>query len=247
LGNIRISHEKERMFEINSSIKRILTVVSVNSTTRDESEYISVNNFTIKKCDDIIKIKVSDIINENKILPIEAELNISVKNDAFCFSGLLKRNVNEDCLIKKMIYPILSITQFRDNDTKVYWPNGMGQCFSDLSTFGIKSFDYPSVEGTMAWFSINSSVGGLYVGSHDPTLSAKTFQLEYDIIDKSFVNKIQFPVNSNEFIIPDIIIRPYKGSWHLASKFYRNCMTIISRLRKFQNGQENAKDIYFVF
>jgi hypothetical protein len=82
---------------------------------------------------------------------------------------------------------------------------------------------YPS-GGAMAmpWFSINSNNGGLYVGSHDPLQETKIFSLGYDGANKKFDTKICATVYDTEYLIPDIMIKPYSGAWRSAAKFYRN-------------------------
>ena len=157
---------------------------------------------------------------ENKTIPVKAEFTISVKDDAFCFSGSLKSD-SKEWIFKELTYPDIEGIKINDKNIKIYWPGVLGQCFDNPAKFGSRSFEYPSNDGTMQWFSVNSSTSGIYIGGHDPLQGSKKFTLSYNESGKSFSTDVRFPVYTTEFTIPEVMIRPYQSSWHIASKFYR--------------------------
>jgi hypothetical protein len=220
-GNIHITNIEGQIFEVNADATSLWKIVIKSNINQKEYVITPNNDLKIDKTENTIKIVVNNISPEGQSIPLNAEFSISVKDDAFCFSGSLKIN-SQDWIIKELSYPVFSEIKVNNDNVKVYWPYGVGQCFNDLSVFGRRSFDYPSVTGTMAWFSVNSSERGLYIGSHDPLLQAKTFSLGYEESDKLCSSGVKFPVWKNEFIIPDVIINLYNGSWHRASDFYRS-------------------------
>lgn len=152
-------------------------------------------------------------------VPLKAEFTISVKNDAFCFSGHFKNN-SGDWMIKEVRYPDLSGTVANEKDTKIYWPTSLGECYENPEDFGSKTAIYSGTWGSMPWFSINSEGNALYVGCHDPARGRKDFRLEFDT-GKTFQASLTFPGYQSEFTLPDVLVKPYTGSWHNASRYYR--------------------------
>jgi len=252
-GFLNIVPEKGVDFQIKTPVKQLWKFVLMNSLTGKITE-ISDGKFSeISKEGNTIRIKVSELFLENRRLPAEVLFTISVKDGAFCFSGSLK-GISEGWIFRELVYPELSGIKSDNSKIKIYWPEVLGQCFDSPDEFGSRSFEYPSNKGTMAWYSINSPASGLYVGSHDPAQEPKKFSLEFAGTDKSYKTSVTFPVYSDKFTIPDIMIKPYPGSWYSASRFYRswyqknfriadvshwarNCEGYMLNILKQQNGE----------
>lgn len=260
-GILKIIQNKGQGIQINTSLDDLWKIVLINNLKNKEYEFTPEKNFSINKSRDVIRLSVNSFTVENKVLPVNAEFTISVKDDAFCFSGSLKSE-SDEWIFKELIYPDISGIKINDKNVKIYWPHDFGQCFNDPGAFGNRSFEYPSVEGTMSWFSLNSPEEGLYLGSHDPLQGAKKFNLTYNDADRSFNTGVFFPVYSSEFLVPDIMIKPYSGRWYSASKFYRgwydrnfkiasvahwanDCEGYMLTILKQQNGEVmyNYKDV----
>lgn len=240
LGNIKIIHNEGKFLEVNSSVNSLWKIILKNKRSGKEYVLTPENNFTVDKINNTIRIVVNRFSVENKILPVNAEFTVSVKNDAFCFSGSLKSN-SKDWQFKELLYPYGLGIRIADKNIKIYWPNGVGQCFDNPSEFGNRSFDYPSVGGTMAWFSVNSPEAGLYVGSHDSLLKAKTFYLGFDNNDRLFKANVEFPVYNDEFTVPDVMIKSYNGSWYQASKFYRHWYDSIFKIASISDWAKRCE------
>jgi hypothetical protein len=220
-GNLKIIQGKGEVIQVNCSINDVWRVVLRNSLNNREYEFTSGKNVKLNKDGEKFTITVADFQIENKNLPVIAEFTISVKDDAFCFSGSLKSE-SDEWIFKELDYPVLPGIRINDPKTTVYWPEGLGQCFEDPESFGSKSSRYPGGQGAaMAWFSVNSSKGGLYVGSHDPLQETRVFNLSYDKTSKLFKSFINSAIQDKSYTIADVMIKPYAGEWYKASKFYR--------------------------
>lgn len=252
-GNLKIVQNKGNIVQINTSINNLWRIILKNNLSGKESVFVPDKSVWIKKTDNILQLISDNFSIENKKIPVKAEFVISVKDDAFCFSGSLKSD-SKEWIFKELTYPNIAGIKINDKNIKIYWPHDFGQSFSDPKAFGNRSFEYPSVEGTMSWFSVNSPEAGLYFGSHDPLQGAKKFNLSYNDSDISFMAGICFPVYNDEFLIPDVMIKPYSGRWYSASKFYRewydknfkiasvshwanNCEGYMLTIFKQQNGE----------
>ena len=204
---------------INTSIYDLWEITLKNSLTGKEVILVTGKDVEVRRSGDLLELIKDNFSLENNVLPIEVKFTISVKDDAFCFSGTLLSDTDE-WKFKELKYPNFSQLRINNKDIKIYWPNSLGECFDNPIQFGDKYFEYPGTNGSMAWFSVNTPESGIYVGGHDPEMSSKTFRL--DCSDpNSFKTSISFPVNNDQFTIPDVLIKPYSGSWHVASRFYR--------------------------
>jgi hypothetical protein len=219
-GNLKIVTDKEQIVQVSTSINKLWKIVLKNDL--NGKEYVFVPDQTIKltKTENTLHLVKDNFSSENVVLPVKAEFVISVKDDAFCFSGFLKSN-SKEWAFKNVIFPVLSGIKPGDKNVKIYWPETLGQCFDDPQTFGSRSFEYPGNDGTMQWYSINTAEGGIYIGSHDSLQGSKKFSLNYNKSDRSFDTNIGFPVFTTQFVIPDVMFKTYQGSWYNASKFYR--------------------------
>lgn len=173
----------------------------------------------------IIMTQSGDTIHINVIggstIPLKGAFTISVKEGAFCFGGSL--HIEEGWIISEVVYPVFEKIQFKTGKAGIYWPAGLGQYYQNPDDFESKNSRYPSGGSmTMPWFSLNRENTGLYIGCHDSLQETKVFNLEYNKSTGAFNTYISAEVFNNEYSIPDIIINPYSGKWHVASKFYRN-------------------------
>ena len=161
-----------------------------------------------------------DLEVNNQVLPINVTFKISVHNDAYIFTSELQCN-SVDWQFRELIFPVFNDIVVDNQKTKVYWPNGLGQCFESPNSFKDQAFDYPGGKGTMQWFSINTNESGLYIGIHDAERGKKVFKMSYNNERSTFSSEIQFPVFSQKFKGPEIVVQPYSGSWHTAAENYR--------------------------
>ena len=216
-GNLTISQGK--VVHLNKSLSQLWTITLKNSENGKETELLPGKEIKTEKRGGTIVLSKENFLVGQTTVPVKAEFTISVKNDAFCFSGHVNNNSGE-WIIKEVRYPNLSGTVVNEKDTKIYWPMSMGECYDNPKSFGSRKSIYPGTWGSMPWFSINSQENGLYIGCHDPERGRKDFRLQFDT-EKSFHANITFPGYQAEFTIPDVIVKPYKGSWHNASNYYR--------------------------
>ena len=219
-GNLKIIQTGEKGIQIITLMNTLYRLTLKSSKDGREMEFGPDGRLKLNKSGDVFHLVQDGFTAESEYLPVRVELTISVKDDSFCFSGIFKCE-SEEWKIKELNYPVFSGIKFSDKDFTIYWPNSLGECFIDPAIFGSRSFDYPGTNGSMAWFSLNSANSGLYFGCHDQQRRSKTFSLNCLESDESLRIGITFPVYNNEFKIPEIIIKPYRGSWHVASKFYR--------------------------
>ena len=230
-GNAQLTIDGEKNLKIvyNNGIIQINTPVSNlwksalnNETSGTESSFIAGDNVKITQSNDAISLSIDKLTNKTINVPIQAEFTITIKDNAFYFSGSIIVE-NDDWTINRLDYPCLDAIGFNNVKAGVYWPLGLGQYFSDPSLFKSRSARYPAGrEMAMPWFSLNTQNDGLYFGSHDPLQDTKVFNLEYDKTANKFSAHISAEVYDSKYSIPDIIIKPYPGEWYESAKFFRN-------------------------
>ena len=184
-------------------------------------EFEPAQKAVINQTNNEITLTYTQIRQGNRVVPVQCDFKIYVKNEAFCFSASL-RQPSDEWQLRELTYPILTEIKVKNNQAKVMWPSGLGQCFEEPAGFGRKSFDYPSGRATMQWFSINTANLGLYVASHDASRSKKQFSAGYSTESSTFYASITFPIYNNDFEMPEVVITPYQGKWHEAAKRYRS-------------------------
>jgi len=238
-GILKVNQNNGQTIQISTSVSSLWKIVLKSNLNNKEYEFTPEKNYSISKSDDFIRLSVNSFSAVNETLPIKAEFTISVKDDAFCFSGTLKSE-SKEWIFKELNYPNLTGIQIKSEKTGIYWPLGLGEYYADPEAFGNKSLLYPSGEGAaMAWFSVNSPNAGLYIGNHDPSQETKVINLAYDKSTKIFKTNINTPIYSNEYSIPDIIVKAYVGEWYVAAKFYRSWY---DKHFKVANSSEWTKD-----
>lgn len=208
--------------QVNTPLNNLWKIMLRNRESGIDYSFDAANNMTISKKGDTIYLTLGSFSTDGVVIPLNAQFTVSVKEDAFRFAGSL-RIENGKWIISELDYPKLEEIRFKDINTGIYWPIGLGQYFNNPSDFGSRSLRYPS-GGTMAmsWFSLNTKNEGLYIGSHDPIQETKIFSLEYDEAVKKYNAQINAKIHDTKYSIPDIIIKPYSGSWRSAAKYYRN-------------------------
>lgn len=219
-GNLRIIKDKGQVIQIYTSINNLWKITLKNNLNGKELAFNPDESVKLTKNENVLEFVKDNFTTENTSIPVKVEFAISVKDDAFCFSGFLKSD-SKEWQIKDVLYPDFSGIKINDKNVKIYWPNSLGECFDNPQQFGSKAFEYPGTNGSMAWFSINSPDAGLYVGCHDSLRGSKKFTLTFNDPEKLFNTDISFPVYDDEFTVPEVMIKPYSGSWHNGSKFYR--------------------------
>ncbi|MBK9392330.1 MAG: hypothetical protein IPN68_19885 [Bacteroidetes bacterium] len=220
-GNLTIKFIDNQSLGIRSDLDSILKIIVTNIKDKSEFKVYALHGQIVENSDSELKILYEICVNQLESSVIKAEMVISVEENAFCFSGTVSCE-SDKLNIKNFTFPVFEEISYPDSGTNVFWPNSLGERFSDLLQFGSRSFDYPSTSGSMPWFTINSGNHGIYIGCHDQERGSKTFRLEYLKNRNSFSSSVSFPVFANKFIIPPVMIKPYSGSWHIASKYYRS-------------------------
>lgn len=217
-GNLTITGNDGVDIQIKTSVYDLWKIDMKNNVTRRQAVSVPDRNIEWGKSGNVIELVQDKFMVQNEVLSAKAEFKISVSDDAFCFSGDVK--MPEEWKIIELTYPDFNSLKVDDEDIKIFWPNSLGECFDDPGKFGSRSFEYPGTHGSMAWFSVNAHGSGIYIGGHDSSMGSKKFYLNYSD-PGSFETGVTFPVYSNNFTIPDVMIMPYSGKWYKASKFYR--------------------------
>ncbi len=208
-------------FLIQGLISDLWKISVQNKSTGKKYDLQQCNNYEIIEEEGEIHIIYDALSSLNEKIPVNAEFTISVKNDAFCFSGSVKSS-SDQWIIRTVNYPCLSKIILKNKNINIYWPEGLGKRYDDPEILGDKNFYYPSGRGSMPWFSVNSPDVGLYIGCHDSLQNVRMFELSYHKSENAFSTSIYTPVFNTEYEIPDIMVKPYNGGWYNASRFYRN-------------------------
>ncbi len=206
---------------LQSAIDSILRINVRN--VKDNSEYLvyALNGQIVDNNDSKLIISYEIPVNQFDSIMVRAEIVISVADDAFCFSGTAICK-SDKLLIKDLTFPVFSEISCPDSSTQIFWPNSLGERFSSPVQFAARSFDYPATSGSMPWFTVNSGNQGIYIGCHDSKRGSKTFRLEYLKKRNRLRSSVSFPVYANNFQIPPVIVKHYKGTWHVVSRYYRS-------------------------
>ena len=222
LGNLKIIHNKGHLVQVSTPINTLWKIVLKNNLNNKEYEFTPNKNYVITKSDNMLWLTTNSFSLNGKTLPIKAEFTISVKNDAFCFSGTLKSE-SEEWMLKELSYPNITCLQIKNEKVGIYWPNGLGQYFDDPVLFGTRSLQYPDGgEASMPWISVNYAGYGLYFGVHDTLIGVKVINLSYMESAKVLKADVKASIFGKEYSIPDIMLKSYNGEWYKASKFFRS-------------------------
>ncbi len=219
-GNLKVTQAKGLPFQISVSVNDMWKITVKNAQTGKEYILIPQGPDKWEQAGQILKLVKYNFLAGDNPVPLKVEFTITVKEDAFCFSGNLVSS-SKEWIFKDLKYPALSDIKISDKNISIYWPNSLGERFTDPVQFGSRSFEYPGTNGSMAWFSVNTPQYGLYVGCHDPQRGSKMFSVGFSETGGSFSASLTYPVYCSEFTIPEVMVKLYKGDWHTASKYYR--------------------------
>ena len=220
-GNLEIFGAEGAAIQVNSRMSHLWKIVVANNLSPREIELFPVQNDGFSKENNIIHLLFNHFRDGNQDLGIRAEFTISVKDDAFCFSGKMKCH-SKEWFFKELNYPALSGIRMNSPETEIFWPAGLGERHEDPSVFGNRTIQYPGGSAGMAWFSLNAPDEGMYVGIHDTLQESRLISLAYDKTSATFGTHIISQIAADEYELPEVMVQLYRGSWYSAAKFYRN-------------------------
>ncbi len=210
-----IKPEEGAFIRIRTPVEKLWKIVLVNKKNKRELEFTPGDGYSMQHGEGSIAFNVKDKATDG--VTMDAQFSITVKDDAFCFSGSVSCS-SGDWMVKELSYPCLSGVETDAADMAVYWPEELGMYLTGRLE---RSFTYPCIKGTMPWFLVSSGEAKLYFGSHDPRQGAKTFSISQDDKTGSLSAGILTPVYSSEYKIPDVMVKLYSGEWYPAANFYR--------------------------
>lgn len=168
------------------------------------------------------KISYEKLKFNDQELDISLSIEISVENEAYYFTATID-NAEAEWVVREFKMPDIDHLQSPEGPLTLYWPNGLGERFTDPVTFGRRGLTYPSGSATMEWFTVENEQGGMYIASHDPERFSKRIIVSAEDDDESYgATIIQFPFCKEKMVLPSIVIQPYEGDWHTAARIYRN-------------------------
>ncbi len=198
-----------------------ITLVS-KENFRKERTFNDISSFKTETSPNKLRFYAKDVHMADISSTINAEFNIEVKNDAFHFSGNMSCT-NGEWIIKSLEYPRLSKMEVGKENTKIYWPDGLGRLFNGSSEFGSKrSLVTPSHWGTMPWFSLNAENYGVYIGVHDSLQHTTNITMTQIDGTNDFISSINTNIYDAAYTTPEFVVKPYEGTWHQAAKYYRS-------------------------
>ncbi len=220
-GNLQILQDKGEEVRVVTPLNHLWKIVVKNSQNNREFTLTPGKDMLVNKEEGMLRLSVDGMDAGNQRIDLKAEFRISVKEDAFCFSGSVESPAGE-WLIREVVYPSLTGIGVNGGNAGIYWPAGLGEYYGDPAAFEGSSKWYPaSQQVSMPWFSINYNGGGLYVGNHDKKQENKQMGLSYDKASRLFSAEFNNPVYESSYVCPDVMVWPYSGGWYEASKYYR--------------------------
>ncbi|MBU2904075.1 hypothetical protein KO529_04700 [Arenibacter algicola] len=222
-GEILITSKAEDEAKIGLRVNELWDITLVNKhNLRKERALTDISAFRTETSPQKLRFYAKELYIDDISTTVNAEFTIEVKNDSFLFSGNISCTTGE-WIIKSLDYPRLSKMEVGKENTKIYWPDGLGQLFNSPTEFGTKkSLDYPSGWGTMPWFTLNSGNYGVYVGVHNPLQHNANITLGAMDGTFDFISNIHTPIYEADYTMPEFVVKPYKGTWHHAAKYYRS-------------------------
>ena len=222
-NEVRIASKVENKAEIRLRVKELWSITLVNKhNLRKERTLKDISSFQIETSSKKLRFYAKDFHLDDISTSINAEFTIEVKDDAFHFSGNMSCT-NGEWIIKSLEYPRLSKMEVGKENTKIYWPDGLGRLFNGASEFGSKrSLVTPSHWGTMPWFSLNAGNYGVYIGVHDSLQHTTNITMTQIDGTNEFVSSNYTNIYEAEYAVPEFVVKPYEGTWHHAAKYYRS-------------------------
>jgi len=191
------------------------------------------------RCDtlpDGLRLTYDTLTDGQRVFKIGLVLEIRASGDGFTVSGSVT-NAARGWLLTGFTGPVLNGIAADLSDYPALIPEGFGKRINRVPALDEKqkkwqrlgngyetSVAYPGARGTMQWFALAGSEGGLYVGSHDPLHRAKRLSLRYDPASKHLGMAVRhdfFCHGGERVTLPPVVIQPYVGSWHVAARLYR--------------------------
>lgn len=185
-----------------------------------------------------IRLSYESLSDGKKTWRIGLTLVICSKGDAFEVSGEIK-NDEQGWIVCGFTGPALNGIQTDPASHPVLLPEGFGRRVSSVpkatdktpplpwrragNRFALESY-YPSNRATMQWCALAGARGGLYLGCHDATHSAKGFWVRYDAEGHQLgltVRQQNFCPAGKRWTLPTVVFLPYEGTWHTAARYYR--------------------------
>ncbi|MCX6900224.1 MAG: DUF6259 domain-containing protein [Verrucomicrobia bacterium] len=182
---------------------------------------------------DSLRLVYESLTDGTNTWKVGLTLNFRRKQDAFEISGELRNN-SEGVMVSDLACVALSGIAAPPETHPLLWPNGLGQRFGAGSKPAERTFPYPSRTGTMQWCAFAGERGGLYVGCHDATHSAKTFASRFNPKTRQSTLAIRhqlFCASGGRWTLPPTVLLPYTGTWHTAAKFYRAWFDSVAKVR----------------
>ncbi len=191
---------------------------------------------------DTVNINYPYLMAHDKTLDMEINLKVILEDDKVRFSSSLSNN-EEHTVIRELHYPLLRGANL-PSDHKLYTSEAGGQLFdSPLKAINkLASSPYKKPEQIfrqrdvkygakvfMNCFGLFGKKQGIYFGSHDDSFQDTWHGLRaYKDNDGQFT-KLEFGFfkyphcfNGETWTCEANVIAPYNGTWHNASKIYRN-------------------------
>lgn len=219
-GRIQIASSDKGTIKMSGHAESLWSVILKTKTGNAGYQVQQNSNITITREGGRIYLRQDYLEVNNERIKADIVFTIEVLDDAFAFRG----TINVDTArwqVKELTYPHFHHLAPHDQDVQIYWPQRGGERFDNPQAFGNRSFAYPSMNGSMPWYTITTPSHGVYLGVHDPQRGAKEFKLSYEKEESAFSTSITFPVYNSDFTVPPVVLNIYKGEWYSAATYYR--------------------------
>lgn len=210
-------------------------------------------------------ISYAKLQHEGKEYQISLFISFKKEDDYFTILPLLK-NDEKKLVAVEFEGPVIQGIDVKLEDYKLLMPCGVGQEFiqtpdtdiaskkvsfkgglswtsnKDGNIYSINAH-YPSRFATMQWCAFAGNNGGMYFASHDNRHASKQFNINYhkDNQKLSFSFLHQFACHPGEnYQIPNLVIAPFSGSWHVAANRYRTWFDTSVKLQDVPVWAQNA-------
>lgn len=167
-------------------------------------------------------------------------IEVQRRGENLCCSATINNN-DAAWMVRTFTFPLLD--GIATGNASLLWPHGLGQRFKNLSTFGCRRLMYPSCLATMPWFALAEANGGLYLGSHDPAMSARTIEATYTPATQSLsigITHLPFCAPAQSWAAPEFILASYQGSWETAAHRYRSWYETVAKLSQPSAWAQNS-------
>ncbi len=178
---------------------------------------------------------------ETREIQVGLEIRVTLDGDRLTWTGrIINREPDPRLEITELwipwIYGIGDMGLGRASDV-LYWPERAGRRIQDPYTRMTAApapagpgrrgetalrLTYPFPAG-MQWYTFNNGEEGLYVGSHDKTLMTTCLNVmaHPDKALSASVVKYPFVKAGETWTSEPVVLRLYRGDWHVAAKTYR--------------------------